>query len=152
MPHYSDDPLYLASNAAKTSYIGVCQIVAADLRVHAPCYHQPSHSLIHFGRRKFFGRPTGSSPKPQQSKLAFQKPHTTKAVKEEHEEVDGVVKAEDCEEADAVKNDLADEDVNMDSKSEAHKSVIGTKQADSVMNGMDEVDSALANGKGELSI
>lgn len=101
---------------------------------------------------KFFGRPTGSSPKPQQSKLAFQKPHTTKAAKDEHEEVDRVVKAEDPVEPDAVKNYIADEDVDMDKESDIHTSAMGTKQADPVMNGMDKVDSALANGKGELSM
>ncbi|KAF6234534.1 hypothetical protein HO173_007159 [Letharia columbiana] len=96
---------------------------------------------------KFFARPAGSSPKPQQSKLAFQKPHTTKAVKDEHEEVDGVVKAEDREEADAVKNDVSDEDINMDSKSEVHQSAMDTKQEDPDMNGMEKVNSALANAK-----
>lgn len=102
--------------------------------------------------RKFFARPAGSSPKPQQSKLAFQKPHTTKAVKDEHEEVDGVVKAEDREEADAVKNDASDEDINMDSRSEVHQSAMDTKQEDPDMNGMEKVNSALANGKGESSM
>lgn len=96
---------------------------------------------------KFFGRPTGSSPKPQQSKLAFQKPHTTNAAKDEHEEGDGAVKAEDCEEADAVKNNIANEDVNMDSNSEVDESALDSKQADPVMNGMKKADSSLANGK-----
>lgn len=100
--------------------------------------------------RKFFGRPTGSSPQPQQSKLAFQKPRTTKAAKAEPEEVDEVVKAEDREEADSVKNDVADEDVNMASRPEVEKSAMVTKQADPVMNGTEKVDSALANGNGEL--
>lgn len=99
--------------------------------------------------RKFFGRPTGSSPKPQQSKLAFQKPHTTNAAKDEHEEGDGAVKAEDCEEADAVKDDIANEDINMDSNSEVDESALDSKQADPVMNGMKKADSSLANGKGE---
>ena len=101
---------------------------------------------------KFFGQPTASSPKPQQSKLAFQRPHTTKAAKDEDEEVNGIVKAEDPVEPDAVKNDIANEDVNMDSESDIHTSAMDTKQADPVVNGMDKVGSALANGKGELSI
>ena len=101
---------------------------------------------------KFFGRPTGSSPKHQQSKLAFQRPRTTKAAKDEDEEVNGVVKAEDAVEPDAVKNDIADEDVNMDSESDINTSAMDTKQADPVMSGMDKVGSALANGKGEFSM
>ena len=105
--------------------------------------------------RKFFGRPTGSSPQPQQSKLAFQKPRTTKAANNEHEEVDGVVKAEDRKEADAVKNDVADEDatdedIDMDNKSEAVQSAMDTKKADPVMNGTGKLNSALANGNGEF--
>ena len=121
--------------------------------MHVPGNHQLVHSLIRSHRaRKFFGRPNGSSPKPQQSKLAFQKPQTTKAVNDEHEEVDGVVKAESCEVADAAMKNVADEDVNMGSESEVHKSAIDVKQAEPVMNDIDEVDSALTNGKGELSI
>ena len=100
--------------------------------------------------RKFFGRPTASSPKPQQSKLAFQRPHTTKAAEEKCEEVDGVQKAEDCEEADAVNKDMAgDQDFDMDSDSEVHKSAMDTKQADPVTNGVDKVNPSPANGKGE---
>ena len=102
--------------------------------------------------RKFFGRPTGSSPKPQQSKLAFQKPHTTKVVKDKQDEIDGVVKIEDSEETDAVNNDVGDEDVNMESGSKMHRPAMDTKQADPVVNGNDKVDSARANGKGELSL
>ena len=56
------------------------------------------------------------------------------------------------EEADAVKSEIDDEDVNMDSDSEMHKSAVDTKQADPVKNGIDNLDSALANGKGDLSI
>lgn len=99
--------------------------------------------------RKFFGHPTGSSPRPQQSKLAFQKPHTTKAVEDEHEEVDGVVKAEDREEANAVKND---EDIDMNSKLEVHRSSVDTKHTDPVLNGRRKSDFTLANGKGGLLI
>ena len=102
--------------------------------------------------RKFFGRPPGSSPKPQQSKLAFQTSHTTKAVKGEHEEGDGAVKAEDREEADAVDIDIADdENLDMDSESEVHESAMDRKRAVPILNGMKKVDSSLANGKGELS-
>ena len=61
------------------------------------------------------------------------------------------MKAEDREEADAVNSDVADEDISMDSKSEMHKSIMNTKQADLVMNGIEKVDSALVSGKGELS-
>ena len=99
--------------------------------------------------RKFFGRPTGSSPKPQQSKLAFQKPHTTKAIKDEHEEIDGERNIEDGEEADGVKNDVVDEDVDMDGESEVQKSAIVIKRARPVLNGMNKRDAALANGKGK---
>ena len=99
--------------------------------------------------RKFFGRPTGSSPKPQQSKLAFQKPHTTKAIKDEHEDVDGERNIEDGEEADSVKNDVVDEDVDMDGESEVQKSAIDTKRASPVVNGMAKEDATLANGKCE---
>ena len=99
--------------------------------------------------RKFFGRPTGSSPKPQQSKLAFQKPHTTKAIKDEHEEVDGERNIEDGEEADDVKNDIVDEDVDMDGESEVQKSAVNIKRARPVVNGMNKGDAALANGKGK---
>ena len=99
--------------------------------------------------RKFFGRPTGSSPRPQQSRLAFQRPHTTKAVEDEHEEVDGIVKAEDREEANAVKNE---EDVVMNSKSEVHRSSVDTKHTDPVLNGRRKSDFTLANGKGGLFI
>ena len=100
--------------------------------------------------RKFFGRPTASSPKPQQSKLAFHRPHTTKAAEEKSEEVNGVQKAEDCEKADTVQKDMAgDQDLNMDSDSEAHNSAMDTKEADPVTNGMDKSKSSPANGKGE---
>ena len=99
--------------------------------------------------RKFFGRPTGSSPKPQQSKLAFQKPHTTKAIKDEHEEVDGERNVEDGEETDVVKNDIVDEDVDMDGEAEVQKSAVNIKRARPVVNGMKEGDAALANGKGK---
>ena len=99
--------------------------------------------------RKFFGRPTGSSPKPQQSKLAFQKPHTTKAIKDEHEEVDGERNIEDGEEADGVKNDVVDEDVDMDGESEVQKSAIDIKRARPVLNGMNKRDAAPVNGKGK---
>lgn len=122
--------------------------------------HAPSHHELYFCTatnayllfRKFFGRPTGSSPKPQQSKLAFKKPHNTKAVKDEHEEVDGVLHTEDPEEADAVKNNIADEDVDMDSKSEVNDSAMGTNHASPVMNGAEKVDPTVANGKGKLCI
>lgn len=100
--------------------------------------------------RKFFGRPTGSSPKPQQSRLAFQKPHNTNTINDEHEDVDGVVKAEDREDADAANNDIADEDVNMDNKPEMDESSTGSKQSVPFMNGMEKANSALANGKREL--
>ena len=100
--------------------------------------------------RKFFGRPTGSSPKPQQSKLAFQRPHTTKAAERKSEEVDGDRKAEACEEADTVNEDMAgDQDLNMDSDSEVHKSATDTKQANPFTNGVDKVTSSPANGEGE---
>ena len=102
--------------------------------------------------RKFFGRPPGSSPRPQQSKLAFQRSHTTKSIKDGHEDTDGVTKTEDHEAADGVKSEIADQDVDMDSNSEVHKSAMGTKRADPVADGMGKVDSALPNGKGELSI
>ena len=101
--------------------------------------------------RKFFGRPIGSSPKPQQSKLAFQTPQTTKAVKKEHEDVDGVTKTEDGEEADGVKNGIADEDIDMESNSEVSRSATDTKRADSALNGSGKQDPVLANGKGEMS-
>ena len=102
--------------------------------------------------RKFFGRPTGSSPKPQQSKLAFQKSHTTNSVKDGHEDLDGVMKTESREAADCVKSEIADEDVDMDSNSEVHKPAMDIKLVDLVADGMDKVDSALPNGKGEMSI
>ena len=121
--------------------------------MHAPCLHQLPKSLISIHRfRKFFGRPTGSSPKPQQSKLAFQKSHTTNTVKNGHEDVDGVTKTEDRETADGVKSEIADEDVDMDSNSELHKPAVDTKRADPVADGMDKADSALPNGEGEMSI
>ena len=100
--------------------------------------------------RKFFGRPTGSSPKPQQSKLAFQRPHTTKAIEEKSEEVDGVRKAGACEVADTVNKDIfSDQDLNMDSDSEVQKVAMDTKQADPVTNGVDKVNPSPANGEGE---
>lgn len=119
--------------------------------MHAPCHHELHFCTLtnaYSSISKFFGRPTGSLPKPQQSKLAFQKPHSTKAVKDYHEEMDGVVRAEDREEADAVKSDIVDEDLDMDSKSAVHKSAMDIKHADLVMNGM---GSTLGNGKGEWS-
>lgn len=61
------------------------------------------------------------------------------------------MKSEDREEADAMNSDVADEEITMDSNSEMHKSGMDTKQADPVMNGIEKVDSVLANGKGELS-
>ena len=102
--------------------------------------------------RKFFGRPTAASPNPQQAKLAFKKPYTSSAVKGEHEEVDGAIKAEDRKEADSVEKDVADEDVNMDSNSEVHEPAKDTKQASPVVNGTGKTNSALANGKSELSV
>ena len=99
--------------------------------------------------RKFFGRPNGSSPKPQQSKLAFQKPHSTKAIKDEHEEVDGERDIEDGEEADSVKNDVVDEDVDMDGESEVQKSAMDIKRAKPAVKGLKKGDAALANGKGK---
>ena len=116
-----------------------------------PVNRESAHSLMHiFAVRKFFGRPTGSSPKPQQSKLAFQRPHTTKAAEEKSEELDGVRKAEEREEANTVNTDVAgDEDFKMDSDSEVHKSAMDTKQADLVTNGVDKVNPPPANGEGE---
>ena len=103
-----------------------------------------------FPVRKFFGRPTGSSPKPQQSKLAFQRPHTTKAAEEKSEEVDGVRKAEQRGEADIMNKDMAsDHDLNMDSDSEVQKVAMDTEQADPVTNGVDKVNPSSANGEGE---
>ena len=100
--------------------------------------------------RKFFGRPTGSSPKPQQSKLAFQRPHTTKAADVKNEEVDEVRKAEEREEANTVNKDVAGvEDFKMDSDSELHKSIMDTRQANPVTNGVDKVNPSPANGEGE---
>ena len=99
--------------------------------------------------RKFFGRPTGSSPKPQQSKLAFQKPYTTKAIKDEHKELAGERNVEDGEEADGVKNDIVDEDVDMERESEVQKSPIDVKRAGSIVDGRNKGDAALANGKGK---
>ncbi len=61
------------------------------------------------------------------------------------------MKAEDRE-ADAVNGDVTDEDINMDSKSEMHKSALNSKQGDPVMNGMEKPDSAPSHGKGELSV
>ena len=152
-PDHDNSFLPLINDAAKTSYTGVCRIGAADLRVHAPCYRRCPPSLIRIRRvRKFFGRSTGSSPKPQQSKLAFQKPHTTKSVKDESEVVNKTVKTEDREEADAVKNETDNEDVNMDSDSEVHKPIMDSKRADPVVKGIDDLDSARANNKGKLSI
>ena len=84
--------------------------------------------------------------------MAFQKPHTTKAVREGHGEEDGVIKTEDRPELDSVKSDIADEDVNMDSDLEVHESAMDTKRAGRVVKGMDKRGPALANGKGELSI
>ena len=99
--------------------------------------------------RKFFGRPPGSSPKSQQSKLAFQKPHTTKAVKDEHEELDEESNLEDGEKANGVKNEVVNEDIDMDGESEVQKSAIHTKRARPDMNGANKGDAALANGKGK---
>ena len=92
----------------------------------------------------------GPSPKPQQSKLAFQRPHTTTAAEEKSEEVDGVRKVEACEETDTVTKDMAgDQDLNMDSDSEVHKSAMDTKQANPVTNGVDKVSPSSANGEGK---
>ena len=100
--------------------------------------------------RKFFGRPTGSSPKPQQSKLAFQRPHTTKAAEEKSEEVDEVRKAEACEEADAIDQDMdGDQGLNIDSDPEAQKSAMDTERADPVTNGAHQINPSPANGEGE---
>lgn len=120
--------------------------------MHAPYYTLFVDLLILVIRsRKFFGRPTGSLPKPQQSKLAFQKPHTSKAVKDKDEKVDGVVKAEHRKEADVEENDIVNEDVDTDSTSEVNESAVDTKQVNPVINGIDKASSAFANGKGELS-
>ncbi len=54
--------------------------------------------------------------------------------------MDRSVKTEHREEAGAVENGVAGGDVDMD-----------TKQVDPTVNGMGNVDSELANGKGELS-
>lgn len=51
-----------------------------------------------------------------------------------------------------MKSDIADEDVNMDSDLEGHKSAMDTKQAGPAVNGIDKRDPALANGKGEVSV
>lgn len=99
--------------------------------------------------RKFFGRPTASSPKPQQSKLAFQKPQSTKALKDEHEEVNGKRNIETGEEADGAKNVIVDEDVDMDGESEVQKSAIDIKRASPAVNGMKNGNATLANGKGK---
>ena len=99
--------------------------------------------------RKFFGRPTASSPKPQQSKLAFQKPQSTKALKDELEVVDGERNIEDGEEADGVKNNIVDEDVEMDEELEVQKSAKDIKRASPAVNGMKNGNATLANGKGK---
>ena len=101
--------------------------------------------------RKFFGQPNGSSPKPQQSKLAFQKPHSTKAAKDKPTEVDGLMKTEDGEEVKGVKKDKASEDVNMDSDLDENRSAMESERAGLVVNGIGKGDPPLANGKGELS-
>lgn len=59
--------------------------------------------------------------------------------------------AEDCAEADAAKNDVSDEDVNMDSKSEVDESATDTKRADPVLNGTEKVKSAPADSNGGFS-
>ena len=81
--------------------------------------------------------------------MAFQKPHTTKAIKDVHEEVDGERKTEDGKEADDVKNDVVDEDVDMDGESEVQKSAKDLKRAKPAVNGMNNGDAALANSKGK---
>ena len=60
--------------------------------------------------------------------------------------------AKDCAEADAVENDVTDEDVNMESKSEVDESATDTKRANPVMNGTEKVNSAPANSNGESFI
>ena len=77
--------------------------------------------------------------------MAFQKPHTTKAFKDEHD-VDGERNKEDGEEADDVKSDV---DVDMDGESEVKKSAKDIKRAEPAVNGMNNGDAALVNGKGE---
>ena len=99
---------------------------------------------------RFFGQPPGSSPKPQQAKLAFQKPHTTKATKTEQAEVNGAVKREDGVEADAMEDETADEDVKMDSDLEMHNSARNTKTADSATNGLGGAGSTLGEGEGSM--
>ena len=135
----------------KQATLGYVKSGQQTLGCMLPVNRQSAHSLMRIHPiRKFFGRPAGSSPKPQQSKLAFQRPHTIKAAEEKSEEVDGDQKAEEREEANTVNKDVAgDEDVKMDSDSEVHKSAIHTKQADPVTNGVDKVTPSPANGEGE---
>ena len=135
----------------KQATLGYVKSGQQTLGCMLPVDRQFAHSLMRICPiRKFFGRPTGSSPKPQQSKLAFQRPHTTKAAEEKNEEVDGVRKAEACEEADAVDQGMdGDQGFNIDSYPKAQKSAMDTERADPVVNGADKVKHLPANGEGE---
>ena len=121
----------------KQATLGYVKSGQQTLGCMLPVNRQSAHSLMRICPvRKFFGRPTGSSPKPQQSKLAFQRPHTTKAAQGKSEE------------ADTLNKDVAgDEDLKMDSDSEVHKSAMDTKQADPATNGVDKVNHSNDEGK-----
>ncbi|KAL2047030.1 hypothetical protein N7G274_001048 [Stereocaulon virgatum] len=73
---------------------------------------------------KFFGKPNGSAPKPQQSTLAFQKPKASVAVKEDDGAVDGLEKLEEVADSKDVKTEDVDGDDEMDTGFETHAAVI----------------------------
>lgn len=104
---------------------------------------------------KFFGRPNGSVPKPQQSTLAFQQPTSSKAAKTEGDEKSGQSKLETDKEPDddkTLKAEDADNDVDMDGEAEAveHKAKVQNpegKSEDSMSDVPNEATSTLPNGK-----
>ena len=59
------------------------------------------------------------------------------------------VKTEDGEEADDVKSDVADDDVDMKSRLEVHNSSIDTKQEEPLVNDTKRADTEQVNCKGE---
>lgn len=77
--------------------------------------------------RKFFGNPNGSTPKPQQSTLAFQKPKVKAAPSDHDGEVATITETED-KQSEVVKKEGVDGDVTMTDKSNVEGSHVNSEE------------------------
>lgn len=123
---YNAFPASARHHAAEAGYTRVCQVWAADLRVHAPLSILSHFGLANIGLTgsKFFGKRNIAAPKSQQSTLAFQKQRLSANGKAKDDEVETSRKAEESEESAGLKVEDADGDVKMNDKSEKEETAV----------------------------